>query len=319
MLPRHAPARHRRPSGRPLRRCVRPCCPGPGAMPPAGTPGHRRGCTGHRTDVQDRRSPTGAAWSGSPSTRASACSGVGHGAPVFTGDLLACQSQACELAAPLRHAAGSPGLGLLRGLRHARMPSADGEPARRTAGRATPGRFPRSLCAGRQGWCPAFPRQPRHGYAAGLPRGLLGRKGCDLRSRRTPCCTSAPGVRCCPAHIRQVRGRFAACGGSTTGSLHVAPSCLACRTRAVWQCRPVPSLSGLLPPSLAPPRPGCPQLQPGCCDSPAVGPFTPPGHTAPRGARPCQRGPCPAGCVAAQPASGSPGGPARLLGTWWCV
>ena len=26
----------------------------------------------------------------------------------------------------------------------------------------------------------------------------------------------------------------------------VAPSHLACRTRAVWQCRPVPSLSGLL-------------------------------------------------------------------------
>ena len=67
------------------------------------------------------------------------------------------------------------------------------------------------------------------------------------------------------------------------------PSRLASRTRAVWQCRPVPSLSGLLPPCLAPPRPGCPQLQPGCCDSPAVGPFTPPGHTAPRGARPCRR------------------------------
>ena len=86
--------------------------------------------------------------------------------------------------------------------------------------------------------------------------------------------------------------------GSTTGSLHVAPSCLACRTRPVWQSRTVPSLSGLLPPSLAPPRSGCPQLQPGCCDSPAVGPFTPPGHIAPRGARPCQREPCRAGCAA---------------------
>ncbi len=38
------------------------------------------------------------------------------------------------------------------------------------------------------------------------------------------------------------------------------PSRLACRTRAVWQCRPVPSLSGLLPSCLAPPRQGCPQL-----------------------------------------------------------
>jgi hypothetical protein len=35
----------------------------------------------------------------------------------------------------------------------------------------------------------------------------------------------------------------------------------ACRTRAVWQCRPVPSLSGLLLPPLAPPRLGCPQLR----------------------------------------------------------
>jgi hypothetical protein len=50
-------------------------------------------------------------------------------------------------------------------------------------------------------------------------------------------------------------------GGSTTGSLLVAPSRLACRTRAVWRCRPVPSLSGLLPPFPAPPGSGCPQLQ----------------------------------------------------------
>jgi hypothetical protein len=106
-------------------------------------------------------------------------------------------------------------------------------------------------------------------------------------------------------HIRQVRAGSAACGGSTTGSLLVTPSCLACRTRAVWQYRPVPSLSGLLPPCLAPPRKGCPQLQPGCCDSPAVGPFTPPGHTTPRGARPCRHRPCRAGVSTAGTSSGS--------------
>jgi hypothetical protein len=50
-------------------------------------------------------------------------------------------------------------------------------------------------------------------------------------------------------------------GGSTTGSLRVAPSRLACRARAVWRCRPAPSLSGLLPPFPAPPGSGCPQLQ----------------------------------------------------------
>jgi hypothetical protein len=54
--------------------------------------------------------------------------------------------------------------------------------------------------------------------------------------------------------------RLAAFGGSTTGSLVVAPSCLACRTRPVWQSRTVPSLSGLLPPSLAPPRSAAPSF-----------------------------------------------------------
>jgi hypothetical protein len=88
--------------------------------------------------------------------------------------------------------------------------------------------------------------------------------------------------------------------GSTTGSLVVAPSCLACRTRPLWQSRTVPSLSGLLPPSLPPPRSGCPQLQPGCCDSPAVGPFIPPGHMAPHGAPPYRREPWPSGAPTAR-------------------
>ena len=59
---------------------------------------------------------------------------------------------------------------------------------------------------------------------------------------------------------------------------------LACRARTVWQYRPVLSLSGLLPPSRAPPRSGCPQLSPACCDKPGAGPFTPPGILALRGA-----------------------------------
>ncbi len=62
--------------------------------------------------------------------------------------LLACQLQACGLAAPLRHAGGFPALGLLRGLRPLPGPTADGRPARRragrAAGRAAPGGFPRS-------------------------------------------------------------------------------------------------------------------------------------------------------------------------------
>ena len=53
------------------------------------------------------------------------------------------------------------------------------------------------------------------------------------------------------------------------------PSRLACRTRAVWQCRPAPSLSGLLPPSPASPGSGCPRASSGCCDSPKEGSFHP--------------------------------------------
>jgi hypothetical protein len=99
-----------------------------------------------------------------------------RGAPTFTGVLLACQHQRCGLAAALGHAAGFPGLGLLRRLRPTPRPAADGGPARRRpgwpAGRATPGQFPRSPRTGRPGRCPAGPRQPRHGYAADLHRGL---------------------------------------------------------------------------------------------------------------------------------------------------
>src|SRR5205807_4910503 len=57
--------------------------------------------------------------------------------------------------------------------------------------------------------------------------------------------TRSPGVRCVPARIRQVRA-----GSSLTELCHwftlVAPLPLACRTRVVWQYRPVPSLSGPL-------------------------------------------------------------------------
>ena len=85
-------------------------------------------------------------------------------------------------------------------------PSADDGPARRRpgwpAGRATPRWFPRSPCTGRRGRCPALPLQPRHGYAAGLPRGLPTGGQYRLRSRLTV--STADGVHCCPAHIHQV-------------------------------------------------------------------------------------------------------------------
>jgi hypothetical protein len=79
-------------------------------------------------------------------------------------------------AGPLRHAAGFPGLGLLRVLRPTPAASADGGPSHRAAG-CRPGRGPpgcfhvhgRTVRPGRR---PAMPLQHRRGYAADLHRGL---------------------------------------------------------------------------------------------------------------------------------------------------
>jgi hypothetical protein len=130
--------------------------PGCYDSPAAGscTPLGHRGASWRTNRSSNRRSGSSVAqWCSLvwiPSTRASACSGVGHSASVFTGDLLAFQSVCCEPAAALRHVAGFPGLGLLRRLRPTQAPTVDSGPARhqpgRPAGRAAPGRFPRSCC-----------------------------------------------------------------------------------------------------------------------------------------------------------------------------
>ena len=126
--------------------------------------------------TQDRRSPIGAAWSGSPVPAASPHRDSGHGASVFTGDLLAFQSCHCELAAPLRHVTGFPDLGLLRRLRPTPTPSADDGPSRRRPGWPV-GRGHQDGShvhhdpfdgVGAQ-LCPC---SHRHEYAADLPRGL---------------------------------------------------------------------------------------------------------------------------------------------------
>jgi hypothetical protein len=72
----------------------------------------------------------------------------------------------------------------------------------------------------------------------------------------------AAGRACAAARPRSARFRagFSLAGVPPLVPAIRTPSRLACRARAVWQCRPVPSLSGLLPPSPAPPGSGCPQL-----------------------------------------------------------
>ena len=82
-------------------------------------------------------------------------------------------------------------------------------------------------------------------------------------ARSSPPATQTAVISGCaplPAHIRQVRGRYGFEGFSGAGSSRT-PLRHACRARAVWQCQHAPALSGLLPPSPAPPGSGCPQLR----------------------------------------------------------
>ena len=70
----------------------------------------------------------------------------------------------------------------------------------------------------------------------------------------------------------------------STGSLRT-PFRLACRTRAVWQCRPVPSLSGLLATFACVSRVRLPSASRGLLRQPTGGVLSPPlGRRAPRGA-----------------------------------
>src|SRR5450755_956176 len=113
-----------------------------------------------------------------------------------------------------------------------------------------------------------MPRQPRHGYAADLHHGL--RTG-DLPPAEES--SAASGRR---ALLTDPSARFRV-GTPLTGLCHwftlVTPSRLDCRTQAVWQYQPVPSLSGLLPPSLASPRSGCPDLPEPAATGPRRSPF----------------------------------------------
>ena len=76
-----------------------------------------------------------------------------------------------------------------------------------------------------------------------------------LRSRSPPSRRACTADRPRSARLEPARRLRSVNAGSSR-----TPSRLACRTRAVWQYRPVPAWSGLLPPSRASPRSGCPQL-----------------------------------------------------------
>ena len=126
---------------------------------------------------------------------------------------------------------GFPGLGLLRVLRPIPTASTGDGSSRRPAGcwpgRGPPGWFPRSRLNPRQGRRPTMPLQHRHGYAAGLHRGLP--VGALHRPRSSPHQTVWVRVALQPRSARFGAGgsleRRSAVGFSRT------PFCLACRTR----------------------------------------------------------------------------------------
>ena len=117
--------------------------------------------------------------------------------------------------------------------------------------------FPCSPCTGWRGRCPAVPRQPRHEYAAGLPRGHLVDENIDVGVVSPEYMVRRALL---PGPYPPGWSRYPCLRGFRHWFTCVTPSHLACRTQVVWQCRPVPSLSGLLPPSPASPGSGCPLL-----------------------------------------------------------
>ena len=166
-----------------------------------------------------------------------------------------------ETAAALPRVPGSPRLGVLRRLRPVPDRSAVGAPSPAGAagcgarGRG-PGRFPCSLWFARRSRSPTMPLRHRCEYAADLPRSLPG--GSCPPPRKFPA-HELDGCAPLPAQINRVSSwrrikRVSHVGSSRT------PLRPACRTRPIRSYWTVPSLSGLLPPSPAPPGSGCPQL-----------------------------------------------------------
>ena len=196
-------------------------------------------------------------------------------ASVFTGDLLTLPVPLLRLAGSLRHVRGFPALGLLRTLRPIPGPSADGGPARRrpgwAAGRAAPDGshvhhepvdgVGAQLCP-----CSLATSTPQAFLVASWPAPITDSES-PLADQHAACTAARPiSTRLEPVSCLR--------GFNHWFTLRT-PSRLACRTRAVWQCRPVPSLSGLLPTLPCASRVRLPSASPACCDRPKVESFHP--------------------------------------------
>src|SRR5712691_9987831 len=250
--------RPRRPSGH--RRS-----PSPGSTQRSGRPGRRRGCTDHRTGDPRPHRPIGAAWSASPVPAPPPLPATATARRYSPAASWPCSTSAAN---SLRHADGFPVLGLLRRLRPARRQQQTTRlPTRNHREEGDAGRFPRSPSDRSTEEAPSYtpaasPRLPRSTSA--WPPCRRHRTGPEVARRHTA------GVHRGPAPIRQVRAGGQLEGRYDAGSSRT-PFRLACRTRAVWQSRPVPSLAGLLPTLTGASRIRLPPASPGCCDSPAAG------------------------------------------------
>ncbi len=180
--------------------------------------------------------------------------------------------------------AGFPRLGVLRRLR----PAPDDRLSVRPA---LPTRRMREARA-RSGTVPVFTvvrsteEEPAYAAAASLRvrRSLSSQPPWQLMptTAGVPCPPRARQVRAASSpdppgsSWRRIKGMSHA--GSSRTPLHSA-----CRTQTIWQCWPVPALSGLLPPSPAPPGSGCPQLhRPAATGSAAKVSHLPSNHSASR-------------------------------------
>ena len=134
-----------------------------------------------------------------------------------------------------------------------------------------------------------MPLQPRHEYAAGLPRGLLAGYAFRPRSRhREPddpkvarhamMCTAARPISTRLEPVPELEGVQ-----PPIHSRYTCPPRLPDPGRLAVPTRPG-FVRAASRPTRAPPRVRLPSASPACCDRPAVGPCTPPELQAPRGA-----------------------------------
>ena len=145
--------------------------------------------------------------------------------------------------------------------------------------RAQPGHHAGSMETGRPGTVPVFTaiRSPKEEPGSAPAASLQVRRRPSPQppghrfhdSRKFPALSTAGGCAPLLAQIRQVRASASVEGRYDTGSSRT-PLRSAHQAHTIWQYWPALALSGLLPPLPAPPGTGCPQLQPGRCDGPAV-------------------------------------------------